>query len=93
MKTPLTSLPNIGKVLEERLKEVGIEAAEDLKSVGSENAFIRLQTVDNTACVNEILALEGAIQGVRWHNLDDSSKERLKMFYQQTQLDIARRRK
>jgi DNA transformation protein len=77
----LSDLPNIGTVLSERLIEVGIETIEQLKMVGSENAFIRLLTVDKNSCINELLALEGAIQGIRWHNLDRIKKEELKIIY------------
>jgi DNA transformation protein len=81
----LSSLPNIGKVLSERLREVGIETEADLKTAGSENAFIRLKTVDEGACINELCALEGAIQGIRWHGLEQVRKDELKAFYEMTQ--------
>lgn len=77
----LTSLPNIGKVLSKRLNAVGIKTIEELMTVGSENAFIRLYTIDESSCINELLALEGAIQGLRWHNLANDKKDELRMFY------------
>jgi predicted nucleic acid-binding OB-fold protein len=40
-----------------------------------------LNTVDNNACLNVLFALEGAIQGIRWHILDDRKKNELKEFY------------
>lgn len=80
----LSSLPNIGKVLSERLAEVGIETPQELKSIGSENAFIRLLTVDAGACFSELMALEGAIQGVRWHDLNKTQKDELKIFFDVT---------
>ena len=61
----LTQLPNIGKVLSERLKENEIETPEELKSCGTENTFIKLKTIDRGACLNELFAIEGAIQGIR----------------------------
>lgn len=82
----LTSLPNIGKVVAGRLKKVGIETADDLRAIGSENAFIRLKAVDEGACINELLGLEGAIQGIRWHDLNEGRKAELKQFYRQTEL-------
>jgi DNA transformation protein len=30
-----------------------------------------------------LCALEGAIQGVRWHNLDEATKQQMKAFYQE----------
>jgi DNA transformation protein len=83
----LTTLPNIGKVIAARLREVGIETPEDLKAIGSENAFIRLKTVDEGACINELLGLEGAIQGVRDHDLDENRKAELKVFYKMTRIN------
>jgi len=79
--TQLTKLPNIGKVLADKLKQVGIENEQDLKEVGSENAIIKLATIDNTVCINMLYALEGAIQGIRWHNLDADTKQSLKEFF------------
>ena len=61
----LRQLPNIGKVLGEKLILVGIENANQLKNIGAENAFIRLKSVDNDACINMLCAIEGAIQGIR----------------------------
>lgn len=82
----LAKLPNIGKVLCQRLIEVGIETAEELKRVGSESAFIRLRVLDEGACIHELMALEGAIQGVRWHGLDNERKEELKAFHRTLQV-------
>jgi hypothetical protein len=38
----LATLPNIGRILAEKLKFIEINTVEKLKSIGSENAFIRL---------------------------------------------------
>ncbi len=76
----LTEMPNIGKVVAEKLIQVGITTPEELKAVGSEQAFIRLQTIDETACLSMLQALEGAVQGMRWHNLPRERKEELKEF-------------
>ncbi len=79
---PLTDLPNIGKTLAAKLKSVGIENENDLKSVGSENAIIKISTIENSGtCINMLYALEGAIQGIRWHGLDDERKQELRNFY------------
>lgn len=76
----LIKLPNLGKVVVEQLKQVGIESAEELKSIGSENAFIRIKTIDSTACISKLCALEGAVQGIRWHQLSAERKQELKEF-------------
>jgi len=76
----LKNLPNIGKELEKLLNQVDISSAEELKNVGSENAFIRIKTIDSSACISKLCALEGAVQGIRWHNLTKERKQELKEF-------------
>lgn len=85
MENELTSLPNIGKILADRLHEVGIETTKEFLEMGSEAVFIRLHTVDSRACLHELMALEGAVQGIRWHELDANRKTELKLFHQQVQ--------
>ncbi len=78
----LTDLPNIGKTLAKKLNLVGIENEKVLKEIGSENAIIKIATNENSgACINMLYALEGAIQGIRWHELDKERKQELKEFY------------
>ena len=81
LNSELTNLPNIGRILAEKLKMVGISTPSDLINTGSENAMIKIKTIDKEACINMLFALEGAIQGIRWHNLDESRKQKLKEFY------------
>jgi DNA transformation protein and related proteins len=80
----LTKLPNIGKTLAEKLIKAGITNELELKMSGSENAIIRISTIENhEVCINMLYALEGAIQGIRWHDLDNNRKKDLKEFYDQ----------
>lgn len=82
----LTELPNIGPIVAQQLNAVGIFTKDDLASVGSEEAWLRIQKIDPSACYNRLCALEGAIQGLRWHNLKQEDKLRLKLFYEEHQL-------
>jgi len=77
----LSKLPNIGNKLELQLNEVGIETVEQLKKVGSKEAWLNIKSIDSSACINRLYALEGAIQGIRWHGLSDEIKKELKEFY------------
>lgn len=79
----LAKLPNIGKVVEEQLNQVGIFTEADLKSAGSKKAWLKIQKIDESACIHRLLALEGAIQGVKKTALPDTVKADLKEFYQQ----------
>ena len=76
----LAELANIGQVLGTKLKEAGIESPDQLTSLGAEQAFIRLKTIDEGACLSMLCALEGAIRGIRWHQIPKERKEELKAF-------------
>lgn len=77
----LHDLPNISKVIEEKLLQSGIASPQQLKDIGSKEAFSRIKTHDSSACINMLYALEGAIEGIRWHNLPDDKKLALKEFF------------
>lgn len=77
----LSKLPNIAIKLESQLNKVGINTVQQLKEVGSKQAWLKIKAFDPSACYNRLCALEGAIQGIRWHNLSDETKEELKSFY------------
>ncbi len=78
----LTKLPNIGPTLAKKLERAEIHSEGELKSIGSEQALIRIATVENSgACINMLYALEGAIQGIRWHGLDKMRMAELLEFY------------
>ena len=77
----LSKLPNIGKVVEKQLNDVGISTVDDLINLGSKEAWLKIKEVDESACLNRLMALEGAIQNIRWHNLSDEDKKNLKDFY------------
>ena len=77
----LSKLSNIGKVVEAQLNQIGIITEDDLKSVGARQAWLKIQEIDESACINRLLALEGAIQGVKKTELSDDVKSDLKEFY------------
>ena len=77
----LSKLPNIGKVLSKQLNDVGIITVDDLIDMGSREAWLKIREVDESACLNRLMALEGAIQNIRWHDLSDNDKKSLKEFY------------
>ena len=77
----LSKLPNIGKVLEKQLNDVGINTVDDLINLGSKEAWLKIKEIDISACLNRLMALEGAIQNIRWHNLSEEDKDNLRDFY------------
>ena len=80
----LTQLPNIGKEVSQRLIEVGINSPNELKLVGTEQTFLRLKAVDPGACYCMLCGIEGAIQGIRWHQLPVERKNELRHFFEMT---------
>ena len=82
----LSKLPNIGKAVEAQLIQVGIETPEALRQVGAKSAWLKIQEIDPSACIHRLLALEGAIQGVKKTGLPDAVKADLKAFYQEHKL-------
>ncbi len=79
----LSDLPNIGKEVERQLNQVGIMNKEDLENTGSTEAWLKIQAIDPSACIHRLMALEGAIQGIKKTELSEKDKKYLKDFYQQ----------
>lgn len=77
----LSQLPNIGTVVESQLIQVGITSLNELKKIGSKQAWLMIRTIDESACINRLLALEGAIQVVKKNMLSADVKEDLREFY------------
>lgn len=77
----LMKLPNVGKVLEKNLNEIGIFTEEQLREMGSKEAFIRIRMIDPGACLHMLYGLQGAIDGIKDSLLPESTKRELKEFY------------
>jgi len=77
----LSKLPNIGPAVERQLELVGITTFEELKNVGSKDAWLRIKEIDSSACIHRLYALEGAINGIKKNELSKEMKEELKKFY------------
>lgn len=78
----LSSLPNVGKVLEKNLNEIGIYTQEQLVETGSKEAFLRIRLeVDDGACLHMLYGIQGAIENIRDTQLPESTKQDLREFY------------
>jgi len=77
----LTRLLNIGEKLFDKLNQAKIKDADDLKTAGVEHSFNKLKTIDNDTFLNELFAIDGAIQGIRWCELSNQRKAELKEFF------------
>ena len=79
----LSKLPNIGNPMEEKFAQAGIVTADELRKIGAKAAWLKIRQIDPSACIHRLLALEGAIEGVKKSLLPDEVKADLKAFYQQ----------
>lgn len=78
----LSSLPNVGKVLEKNLNRIGIYTEEQLVQMGSQDAFIRIRLLaDSGACLHMLYGIQGAIENIRYTQLAEETKQDLKEFY------------
>lgn len=77
----LAKLPNIGPAVEEQLNQAGITTLEQLRETGSKQAWLKIRENDESACIHRLLALEGALRGVRKTLLPEETKADLKEFY------------
>jgi TfoX C-terminal domain. len=79
----LSDLPNIGPEVEKQLNQVGIESIQQLSEIGSEQAWLKIKAIDDSACIHRLYALEGAIHNINKKELPLERKAELKEFYQQ----------
>lgn len=78
----LTALPNIGPKLAENLRRAGVETAEDLRAMGTEEAFRRIRAVsDPEACFHQCTALAAAELGIPKKALSPERKAELRAFF------------
>lgn len=76
----LSTLKNIGKTIERKLKSVGINTAEELQAVGSKDAFIRLKLKYPEVCLVHLYTIHGAIENIDFNQLPETTKLELKAF-------------
>lgn len=76
----LTSLKNIGKEIERKLKTIGINSAEELKEIGSRETWFRLKLKYPEICLVHLYTIEGAISDTEYNKLPEETKNVLKAF-------------
>lgn len=77
----LGDLPNVGPVLAGELRAAGITTPSRLRELGARAAWAQLRAVSpERDCASALLALEGAIRGVRWTAIDPDERRQLSAF-------------
>ena len=79
----LSDLPNIGKEVERQLHAAGIDTPEELFRLGAEQDWLKIQEIDESACINRLYGLEGAVRHIKKSLLPEARKAELREFYRQ----------
>lgn len=75
MSDRLEDVVNIGPALAHDLRAVGVPDVEALRDVGAQEAWLRMNAVGSQDCLCSLLALEGAVRGVRWMQLSPDDRD------------------
>ncbi len=80
----LSDLPNIGPEVARLLTAAGIPSPRELKNLGSVKAALRIAAhrPADPPCRSMLAGLEGAIRGIRWHQIPKPQREALWKQYQ-----------
>lgn len=81
MNDSLKKAPNIGKIAAEKLRKINVNNIDELREIGSKQAFLKIKEFEPDICMCFLMGLEGATQNVRWHNLTPEKKKELKEFF------------
>ncbi len=68
------------KRIRKKIKKIGINSAEDLKKIGSKEAFFQLKMRFPEVCLVHLYTLEGAITDTDFNKLSEETKKDLKEF-------------
>jgi DNA transformation protein len=75
---PVSTLPGLGPVTQERLEEAGIRTIEELRAIGPVEAYRRLKfMMPRQVSLNALYALEAALRGCHWLDLPQDVKAAL----------------
>lgn len=87
-KNDLERLPNLGPVLARELRAVGVDTVAQLRQIGARAACAKVRDVNpERDCASSLLALEGALRGVRWMSIDRAERRRLSAYAERRRRD------
>jgi hypothetical protein len=77
MGTPAPRMLNIGAKSGAWLRQVGLRTHDDLAAVGALEAYLRVKRAGFKPSLNLLYALEGALMGCHWQQVDVSRRAEL----------------
>ncbi|GIT92493.1 hypothetical protein JANAI62_29510 [Jannaschia pagri] len=78
MPTPISSLPNLGPAVEAACARAGILSAEDLRALGTDEAYARLIDAGTRPHFIGFYVIEMALQGRPWNDCQGDEKADLR---------------
>lgn len=87
MSTAAPRMLNIGAKSGAWLRQVGLRTHDDLAAVGSLEAFLRVKRAGFKPSLNLLYALEGALMGCHWQQVDSTRRAELAA---QAQIEVAK---
>ncbi len=77
MAERLEDVVNIGPALAHDLRAVGVTDLDELRALGAGEAWVRMHAGGCHDCLSTLLALEGALRGVRWMQISPQDRDAL----------------
>jgi DNA transformation protein and related proteins len=74
MKTPISSIRNLGPATEAQFAKAGIDCAEDLHALGADAAYLRLMDAGTSPHFIGYYVLHMALQGRPWNDCKGDEK-------------------
>ena len=68
------------------LGDVELDTLKQLEETGAQEAWLKIQAIDPSACIQRLQGLEGAVRGIPKKELPEEVKAELKEFYRQHKL-------
>lgn len=81
----IASLRNLGPKSEAMLRQVGIHTVEDLRTLGSVKAYVRVKRSGANASLNLLWAMEAALSGRSWQEVAKADRLSLLLQLEQEQ--------
>lgn len=75
MPERLEDVVNIGPALAHDLRAVGVMDLDALRAIGADEAWVRMHAAGCHDCFSTLLALEGAVRGVRWMQISADDRD------------------
>ena len=75
MAERLEDVVNIGPALAHDLRAVGVADLDALRTLGADEAWVRITTAGCHDCLSSLLALEGAVRGVGWMQISADDRD------------------